>query len=109
MTVYVLGSNNNAVTFGFTHCDSADAVLPYVAIAPSHLVATALGEEEGAVEYDSEEDVRRAFEAFDAHGTVIFFDNLDAAERFLGVVGYTLNRACETNWVNRKFERRAVN
>lgn len=108
MREFVLGTSEVTYTIGVTYCDQRGTHLPFLAFGPKQIVARELHHENRPMLMQGEADVRRTYEVFQQHGTVIWFDNLSASERLLGLVSILLDRACETDWVNRTWKPEVV-
>ena len=108
MTTFILGHGNCAFTVGFGQCPQRGATLPFFAIGDADKIALELDMSDAARMYETKEGTRRAIEAFDKHGFVVFLDNYEATERFFGMMMTMINHAIDTSWVNRDMERETI-
>lgn len=108
MSQYIIGTPDVAFTCGITFCEERDAYLPFFAFAPSRQVEAELDTAKNGKLMSDDKEVRATYEIFKRHGTVIWVDHLTAAERVMGVMAIMLDRACETDWVQRCSRRETI-
>lgn len=104
--IHVLGHDAVATCFGIAGCDLRDGdQLPFVAFAPLVRVgheAMRIAREEGGIQ--AGDSVRDTLDLMSKHGTVIFFDNLEAATSFMGRMVFVMQQAGDTEWAERQSE-----
>lgn len=108
MTTFVLGTGRCALTIGVGNCPQRGTSLPFFAIADGDKVVSDLNATESAMLCETDAEVQKTLEVFERHGTVVFLDNYEATERFLGMMMSLINHAVETSWVARDMERETM-
>jgi hypothetical protein len=102
MTCYIIGSHDTAFTVGIADCEERGEVLPFFAFAPTNKIVHELNLSHHTVRSEDTERVKQVADAFRAHGTLVFLDNLQAADSMLEMVLTLLDRISETSWVKRQ-------
>jgi hypothetical protein len=108
MTTFILGTGRCAFTVGVAPCPQRGTPLPFFAFADADKAAAELDMTQPSEMRETDEEVRKTIEVFDRHGMVIYLDNYEATERFLGMVMTLINHAVETSWVSRDMERETI-
>lgn len=96
MTTFVLGSGMIGFSMGFA--DHNGRSMPFFAVADISAVAE-MGKVAGEFPQD-DATIQRIVDAFDKHGTVVFFDNYEEAEDFTLLITKLLNLSVDTPWFN---------
>ena len=108
MTAFVLGTGRCAFTVGVGPCPQRGTSLPFFAIADADKAAAELDMNASNEVGETDEEVQKTLDVFGRHGTVVFLDNYEATERFLGMMMMVINQAVETSWISRDMDRETI-
>lgn len=108
MTTFIVGTGRCAFTVGVGPCPQRGVSLPFFAIADADKAAAELDMSASRYACETDEEVQKTLDVFGRHGTVVFLDNYEATERFLGMMMMVINHAVETSWISRDMERETM-
>lgn len=108
MTCYIIGSYDTAFTVGITDCDEMGEVLPFFAFAPTDKIVADIGMSSHTIHLEEKEKVQKVTNAFRKHGTIVFLDNLQAADAMLEMMLTLLDKLSGTPWVARTSKRETL-
>ena len=99
--IYVIGTSGASITVGMSHCEEKGVNLPFIAFGPTGEISAELSVDAGVKSLMDEDEVKRAVEAFNKHGTVVFLDNPMVAERVFDMIDALMDIAMGTDWSKR--------
>lgn len=108
-TIVLSGNGDTIFTIGMTEHKATGEVMPFMAFGNADLIARAAGIEVDGKVHDGAELSMAVRDAFDEHGTVVFFDNFEMAASVIQRINELMHHAIDTSWILRTVEKPTIN
>lgn len=108
-TIVLSGTGDTVFTIGMGEDKKSGEVMPFMAFGRSDLISGATGLVTDGKEHVGAERTTSILNAFDEHGTVVFFDNFEMAATVLQRINELMQHAVDTSWILRTPEKPTIN
>jgi hypothetical protein len=107
MSYFTYGDEDALIAVGIGKPPGTQQLMPFIAIINSSTISTEAGVNLKSALDEETGDVVKMIT--DNKGTVIYFDNPEGAQRFLGMLTMALMSAADGDWVHRRETNRSLN
>jgi hypothetical protein len=107
MSYFTYGDSDALIAVGIGKPPGMQELMPFIAIINTSTISTEAGVNLKSALDEETGDVVKMIT--DNKGTVIYFDNPEGAQRFLGMLTMALMSAADGDWVHRREANRSVN
>jgi hypothetical protein len=110
LSIILIGSKSAAFTAGIAEYEPTGDILPFFGVGPTGPIEADLaGRLPHGEVIDDLDSVKETIRVFNEHGTVVFFDNLEASSSMLNTIVRVIRIATESDWVLREQETMTMN
>ena len=107
MSYFTYGDDDALIAVGIGKPPGTVDLMPFIAIINTSSISTEAGVNLKSALDEGTQDVIKVIT--DNKGVVIYFDNPEGAQRFLGMLTMALMSAADGDWVHRRETNRSLN